>query len=251
MGKAPKIEAEFARLTVRIELDSAIEFEQKDFELFVQEAVRQIYGTAGPSFKVCDFDPTSRKGSLVGRGDQVLKLWSALSISGLFLNNKRIAAHFNSGKMAHLIFLVLIPVVLLFIFIAFLLTIFFSIPSKRPMFFYKKHAVITGGSKGIGYQLAIGLLDRGCNVTIIARNKEDLKKACDELQAHAEDLGQDQKVHWISADLAGTYEDVEKAIKEAEEKLGPVDILINNAGHSVQVFIFIFRFAEIPKMLLE
>ena len=74
-----------------------------------------------------------------------------------------------------------------------------------------------------------------------------MQKACDELQTRAEDLGQDQKVHWISADLAGTYEDVEKAIKEAEEKLGPVDILINNAGHSVQVAIFIVVLLEYLK----
>lgn len=140
-----------------------------------------------------------------------------------------------------LVWLVLIPVIAFIIFLVVLLFIFFSIPSRRDFPFFRRHAIVTGGSKGIGYQLAAGLIDRGCNVTIVARNVNDLKRACDDLQTLADQRGQRQKVQWKSIDMTADYEVIKLAFDECAKELGPIDILINNAGHSVQA-----PFSELP-----
>ncbi|CAJ0933132.1 unnamed protein product, partial [Mesorhabditis belari] len=120
------------------------------------------------------------------------------------------------------------------LFLFFVFALYFSIPSKRKFELKGKHALVTGGSKGIGKQLALSLLSRGANVTIVARNERDLKSATTELQTYADQRGQGQKVQWESADLCGAYDQIEPIVRKAEETFGPVDVLINNAGHSVQ-----------------
>lgn len=94
----------------------------------------------------------------------------------------------------------------------------------------QKHVVVTGGSSGIGKAIAILAAKQGANVTILARNKLRLEEAKTEIQQH---LHQSRKVQSISVDLSGSYEDVQKAIREAEEKFGPVFMLVNSAGMSV------------------
>lgn len=140
-----------------------------------------------------------------------------------------------------LVWLVLIPVAAFVIFLIVLLFIFFSIPSRRDFHFFRRHAIVTGGSKGIGYQLAVGLIERGCNVTIVARNVKDLERACSDLQTLADQRGQRQKVQWKSIDMTAEYEVIKAAFDECAKELGPIDILINNAGHSVQA-----PFCELP-----
>uniref|UniRef100_A0A8R1DGS6 3-dehydrosphinganine reductase n=1 Tax=Caenorhabditis japonica TaxID=281687 RepID=A0A8R1DGS6_CAEJA len=140
-----------------------------------------------------------------------------------------------------LIWLVLIPVIIFILFLIGTLFIFFSIPSRRDFHFFRRHAVVTGGSKGIGFQLAAGLIEKGCNVTIVARNVKDLQKACEELQLLADQRGQHQKVQWKSLDMTGDYDVIKAAFDESANELGPIDILINNAGHSVQA-----PFTELP-----
>ena len=56
-------------------------------------------------------------------------------------------------------------------------------PKAKSTRFQGKHVLVTGGSKGIGYSLAEEALARGANVSIVARNKEDLAKAALELEA--------------------------------------------------------------------
>ena len=74
-----------------------------------------------------------------------------------------------------------------------------------------KHALITGGNKGIGYETTLMLLDLGYNVTVIARDISPIKgiKNC----------------NGISFDLFNVKE-ISKMISDIE----PVDVLINNAG---------------------
>ncbi|CAI5449518.1 unnamed protein product [Caenorhabditis angaria] len=107
-------------------------------------------------------------------------------------------------------------------------------PSRREFFLHRKHAVITGGSKGIGFALASELVNKGCHVTIIARNVNDLKNASGKLQELADSRGQNQKIAWKSVDMTAPYEIIKEAFDNAAKELGPIDILINNAGHSVQ-----------------
>ncbi len=87
-----------------------------------------------------------------------------------------------------------------------------------------KFAVITGGSKGIGFAVAKGLAAEGVDVALIARGKNRLKESAAQIR---EDYNVD--VLEISADLT-RKEDIEKAFTEIKEFSNRIDILINNAG---------------------
>ena len=88
-----------------------------------------------------------------------------------------------------------------------------------------KHALITGGSKGIGLACAKGFLAEGARVTLVSRDRATLEAARTGL------LGQfpAAKVHVVSADLKDAAAAL-AAIDDAEKALGPVDVLVNSAG---------------------
>jgi 3-oxoacyl-[acyl-carrier protein] reductase len=86
-----------------------------------------------------------------------------------------------------------------------------------------KSAVVTGGSKGIGFASAKRFLQEGAKVTICARNEAQLNKAKDEL------VKVSPHVHAVTADMAKKA-DIERLITSAADKFGPVQILLNNAG---------------------
>ena len=83
-----------------------------------------------------------------------------------------------------------------------------------------KTALVTGSTRGIGLAIARGLYDAGARVAIVGR---DLTRA----QAVASELG--EKALGISCDVARA-DQVEAAIGTAEAGLGPIDVLVNNAG---------------------
>jgi NAD(P)-dependent dehydrogenase (short-subunit alcohol dehydrogenase family) len=87
-----------------------------------------------------------------------------------------------------------------------------------------KTAVVTGGSKGIGYSIGEYLARAGANVVISARNADEVKAAADRLNA----LGAGTVVG-VQADVR-SYEDVQRMIAAAAELGDGLDILINNAG---------------------
>ena len=84
-------------------------------------------------------------------------------------------------------------------------------------------ALITGGSRGLGLQIAAGLGEMGARVLLSARKADELEQACAGLGAQGVDAG------WIAADGA-LDADVARLAKQAIERLGHVDILVNNAG---------------------
>ena len=86
-----------------------------------------------------------------------------------------------------------------------------------------KNALVTGGSRGLGLQIAEALGEQGARVVISSRKAPDLEKA----QAHLAGLG--IKAEWIAADNSRD-EDVKRLADETIKKLGRVDILVNNAG---------------------
>ena len=88
----------------------------------------------------------------------------------------------------------------------------------------KKVAVITGGSRGIGYAIAKTLVDNGADVLICSRQKDQVEKAATSLRAKAK-----SRVASITADVRD-YSQVERTMAHAEEQLGGIDILVNNAG---------------------
>jgi len=86
-----------------------------------------------------------------------------------------------------------------------------------------KTALITGGSRGLGLQIAEALGDAGARLVISSRKAADLETA----KAHLEARG--VTVDYIVADN-GKDEDILRLADEAIAKLGRVDILVNNAG---------------------
>lgn len=86
-----------------------------------------------------------------------------------------------------------------------------------------KVAVVTGGSKGIGLAIARSLGELGAKVSICARDTARLNSAADTLRK------ENIEVFAITADVTDT-QDVMSIVEITETKLGPIDILINNAG---------------------
>ncbi|MFS0782759.1 3-ketoacyl-ACP reductase [Bacillus sp. 1P06AnD] len=87
-----------------------------------------------------------------------------------------------------------------------------------------KTAIITGAGKGIGRATAIDLAKEGLNLGLLARSETELQKLCSQLE---QTYG--IKAVYAIADVSDQQQ-VERAIDSIIEKLGKVDILINNAG---------------------
>lgn len=88
-----------------------------------------------------------------------------------------------------------------------------------------RKALITGGSKGLGFAMARELAASGADVAITARSAEPLAKA------HAEIAAAGGKVHSVAADIA-TADGVRHAYETTMAAFGRIDIVINNAGIS-------------------
>jgi NAD(P)-dependent dehydrogenase (short-subunit alcohol dehydrogenase family) len=86
-----------------------------------------------------------------------------------------------------------------------------------------KTALVTGGSRGLGLQMAHALGEAGANIVLSSRKAEDLEEAAAELKAAG------IKASWIAADCA-REEDIRRLATETLAQAGQVDILVNNAG---------------------
>jgi len=84
-------------------------------------------------------------------------------------------------------------------------------------------ALVTGGSRGLGLQIAEALGEAGAKVMLTSRKAADLEQAA----AHLSQRGIDAR--WIAGDAANT-DDIHRVCTETLARIGPVDILVNNAG---------------------
>jgi len=100
-----------------------------------------------------------------------------------------------------------------------------STPVQKLFDLSGKTALITGGSRGLGLQIAHALGEAGAKVMLSSRKAEDLEVAAAELQAAGIDA------RWIAADCA-KEDQTRRLADETVERMGPVDILVNNAGAS-------------------
>ncbi len=88
-----------------------------------------------------------------------------------------------------------------------------------------RHALVTGGSRGIGYATARRLAELGARVTIMGRDAGALEQAAASLSRYG-DIGQ------ACGDVAQA-DAVRQAFSQARSAFGPIDILVNNAGQAV------------------
>lgn len=86
-----------------------------------------------------------------------------------------------------------------------------------------RQALVTGGSRGLGLQMAEALGEAGARVLVTARKADELQQAVAHLQARG------IEADWVAAD-ASRPEDIQRLADEALGRLGQVDILVNNAG---------------------
>lgn len=85
------------------------------------------------------------------------------------------------------------------------------------------HVYLTGASSGIGEAIAREYLKRGAKVTMVARRRALLEKIASEAGG---------ETHVVEQDLTDVLH-VTDPVEGAEAKLGPIDVLINNAGYQI------------------
>lgn len=90
-----------------------------------------------------------------------------------------------------------------------------------------KVAIITGGTRGIGFETARTFLENGAKVAIFGSREETVKKALESLKQE----NADYEVIGLHPTLTNE-EEVKTAFETVKEKFGKIDILINNAGVS-------------------
>jgi NAD(P)-dependent dehydrogenase (short-subunit alcohol dehydrogenase family) len=84
-------------------------------------------------------------------------------------------------------------------------------------------ALVTGGSRGLGLQIAESLGEAGAKILLSSRKAGDLEEAAAHLQARGIDT------RWVAAD-ASNPDDAKRVVEDAMARLGQIDILVNNAG---------------------
>ncbi|HEV3237888.1 MAG TPA: SDR family NAD(P)-dependent oxidoreductase, partial [Gemmataceae bacterium] len=87
----------------------------------------------------------------------------------------------------------------------------------------KRVAVVTGASSGIGYELAKILAQEGYQVGLIARRRENLEKLAGEIKMN-------NGICSLATADVGQREQVHKAFENIRSQLGPIDLLVANAG---------------------
>ncbi|MBK6294058.1 MAG: SDR family oxidoreductase [Rhodoferax sp.] len=86
-----------------------------------------------------------------------------------------------------------------------------------------KTALVTGGSRGLGLQMAYALGEAGARIMLSSRKAEDLEQSAADLQAAGIDA------RWVAADCTKEA-DIAHLVSETLQRMGDVDILLNNAG---------------------
>lgn len=95
-------------------------------------------------------------------------------------------------------------------------------PDKLPL--SKKTALITGGSRGLGKQIAFSFSEAGADIVIVSRNEETGNKTADEIREKTK-----RNCFYIKCDVRD-YSQVKQCVEEAINKLGKIDILVTSAG---------------------
>ncbi len=86
-----------------------------------------------------------------------------------------------------------------------------------------KSVIVTGGSKGLGRAMALGLAEAGARVAVVSRSKNLIEETAQEIiRAGGEAMA-------VPADVR-SERDIEKMVEIVADQYGEIDILVNNAG---------------------
>ena len=107
-----------------------------------------------------------------------------------------------------------------------------------------KVAVVTGGTRGIGFATVKKFLENGAKVVLLGSRKESVDKAISELK----DINENYEVDGAWPNLSD-LSSVEEAFKEINEKYGKIDILVNNAGMSSMDKIYDYKEEDFKKIM--
>lgn len=88
-----------------------------------------------------------------------------------------------------------------------------------------KVAIVTGGGRGLGEQIAVGFAEAGANVVVCSRRVA----ACEEVSQKLQEIGVESLA--LKCDITNP-EDVKNIVNQTVEKFGRIDILVNNSGAS-------------------
>ncbi len=107
-----------------------------------------------------------------------------------------------------------------------------------------KTAMVTGGTRGIGYAIVKVYLENGASVALCGSRQETVDKALAKLKEE----NPDYKVIGLCPDL-GNPEEVQKAVGTVKETFGSLDILVNNAGISARDGLYDYNPDDFAKIM--
>lgn len=98
-----------------------------------------------------------------------------------------------------------------------------AIRASRRIEYAGRNVLITGGSRGLGLEMARRVAEQGANVAICARDASELERARLDLE------GRGGRVLALECDVTDPAQ-IDVTVAKTERRLGPIDVLINNAG---------------------
>ena len=90
----------------------------------------------------------------------------------------------------------------------------------------RKSVIVTGASKGLGFEIAKNFVKSGANIMICSRNLKEIKKSCQRLNLIKK---KGQKIIYSSTDIS-SYDQVKILVRKTLKNFKKIDILVNNAG---------------------
>lgn len=107
-----------------------------------------------------------------------------------------------------------------------------------------KAAIVTGGTRGIGFAIVEKFLDAGAKVALFGSRQETVDNALTKIRTKMPDAD----VMGLCPAL-GNYDEVEKAIQTVKEEFGKLDILVNNAGISARESLYEYKPEDFEKIM--
>lgn len=107
-----------------------------------------------------------------------------------------------------------------------------------------KVAIITGGTRGIGFATVKKFLDNNAQVVLFGSRKESVDKAINELK----EINENYEVMGLYPNISDA-KDVEEAFNKVKNKYGKIDILVNNAGISAMESIYDYPEENFKKIM--